>query len=141
MEAVARQFATGKKCLVVRNGWFSYRWTQIFETGNIPSSCTVLKARRIAPGSKSPFAPCPIEEVVDVIHAEKPDVVIAPHVETSAGIILPNDYIKAMSDAVHSYGGLLILDCVASGCIWVDMAQCGVDVLISAPQKGILHKH
>ena len=44
MEAVARQFATGKKCLVVRNGWFSFRWTQIFDMGNIPTSHSVYKA-------------------------------------------------------------------------------------------------
>ncbi|MCB0033309.1 MAG: alanine--glyoxylate aminotransferase family protein, partial [Anaerolineales bacterium] len=136
MEAVARQFATNQKCLVIRNGWFSFRWTQIFEMGNIPSEALVLKARQIAEGSQAPFAPAPIEEVVATIQAEKPAVVFAPHVETSAGMILPDDYIKAVADAVHEVGGLFVLDCIASGTIWVDMEACGVDVLISAPQKG-----
>lgn len=136
MEAVARQFATNQKCLVIRNGWFSFRWTQIFEMGNIPSEALVLKARQIAAGSQAPFAPAPIEEVVATIQAEKPAVVFAPHVETSAGMILPDDYIKAVADAVHEVGGLFVLDCIASGTIWVDMEACGVDVLISAPQKG-----
>jgi len=136
MEAVARQFATDKKCLVIRNGWFSYRWTQIFDTGKIPSGATVLKARRIEDGKQAPFAPAPIEEVVSTIAAEKPDMVFAPHVETASGMILPDDYIRAVADAVHAVGGLFVLDCVASGTIWVDMEACGVDILISAPQKG-----
>ncbi len=136
MEAVARQFASGKKCLVVRNGWFSYRWSQIFEAGNIPAATTVLKARQIEEGSQAPFAPAPVEEVVAAIQAEKPDMVFAPHVETSSGMILPDDYIRAVSDAVHAVGGLFVLDCIASGAIWVDMQSVGVDVLISAPQKG-----
>ncbi len=136
MEAVARQFATNKKCLVIRNGWFSYRWTQIFDMGDIPSHATVLKARQTSDDSRAPFAPAPVSEVVAVIEREKPDVVFAPHVETSAGIMLPNDYIKAVADAVHSYGGLFVLDCIASGTIWVDMRESGVDVLVSAPQKG-----
>ena len=136
MEAVARQFATGKKCLVIRNGWFSYRWTQILEMGNIPSSSTVLKARRIEDGPQAPFAPAPVEEVVAAIRKEKPDVVFAPHVETSSGMILPDAYIREVADAVHDTGGLFVLDCIASGAIWVDMQACGVDVLVSAPQKG-----
>ncbi len=136
MEAVARQFATGKNCLVIRNGWFSFRWSQIFDMGNIPAKATILKARPVSEGSQATFAPAPIEEVVATILAEKPDVVFAPHVETSAGIILPNDYICAITEAVHSVGGMFVLDCVASGTIWVDMKSCGVDVLISAPQKG-----
>ena len=136
MEAVARQFATGKKAMVLRNGWFSYRWTQIFEAGNIPSEETVLKARRTGNAADAPFAPTPIAEVVAKIHSERPDVVFAPHVETSSGIILPDDYIKAVADAVHKVGGIFVLDCIASGCIWVDMKETGVDVLISAPQKG-----
>jgi aspartate aminotransferase-like enzyme len=136
MEAVARQFATGKNCLVVRNGWFSFRWSQIFEMGNIPAKSTVIMARPIAEGSQMAFAPAPIDEVVAAIKAEKPDVVFAPHVETSAGIILPDDYIKAITAAVHEVGGIFVLDCIASGTIWVDMEACGVDVLISAPQKG-----
>ncbi len=136
MEAVARQFATDKKCLVIRNGWFSYRWTQIFDMGNIPSHATVLKARQTSDDSRAPFAPAPVDEVVATIEQEKPDVVFAPHVETSAGIILPNDYLKAVADAVHAHGGLFVLDCIASGTIWVDMRELGVDVLVSAPQKG-----
>ena len=135
MEAVARQFGTGKKCLVIRNGWFSYRWTQIFEMGNIPSEAMVLKARRAVPGRHEAFAPAPIAEVVARVHASRPDLVFAPHVETSAGMMLPDDYLRAVADAVHSVGGLFVLDCIASGTIWVDMAATGVDVLVSAPQK------
>jgi len=137
MEAVARQFATGEPVLVIRNGWFSYRWTQIFEMGSIPSSSTVLKARQTGPGgTRAAFAPAPIEEVVAAIRAEKPAVVFAPHVETSAGMMLPPDYLRAVGAAVREVGGLFVLDCIASGCIWVDMQDCNVDVLISAPQKG-----
>jgi aspartate aminotransferase-like enzyme len=136
MEAVARQLATGKKCLVIRNGWFSFRWTQIFEMGNIPAESIVLKARRVDDSKQPAFAPAPIEEVVATIQTEKPDLVFAPHVETSAGMILPDEYIKAVADAVHSVGGLFVLDCVASGTIWVEMEASGVDILISAPQKG-----
>jgi len=136
MEAVARQFATGKKCLVVRNGWFSFRWTQIFEKGNIPSESIVFKARRIHDAPLSPFVPAPIEEVVEAIKSQKPDLVFAPHVETSSGIMLPEDYLQKLADAVHVVGGLFVLDCIASGTIWVDMELAGVDVLISAPQKG-----
>ena len=136
MEAVARQFATGKKCLVIRNGWFSFRWTQIFEAGNIPSETMVLKARQVDDGKQAAFAPAPIEEVVATIEAKKPDVVFAPHVETSSGMMLPEDYICAIADAVHAAGGLFVLDCVASGTIWVDMEACGVDVIVGAPQKG-----
>ena len=136
MEAVARQFATGKKCLIIRNGWFSFRWSQILEMGNIPASTTVMKARRVADAHQSPFAPPPIDEVVAAIREQKPDLVFAPHVETSAGLILPDDYLKAVADAVHAVGGLFVLDCIASGTVWVDMAATGVDILISAPQKG-----
>ena len=136
MEAVARQFATGKNVLVIRNGWFSYRWTQIFDMGNIPAHSTVLKARRLSQDSQAAWIPCPIEEVVATILAEKPAVVFAPHVETSAGMILPDDYLRAVSDAVHQVGGLFVLDCIASGTIWVDMQATGVDVLVTAPQKG-----
>jgi len=136
MEAVARQLATGKKCMVVRNGWFSYRWSQIFDAGNIASETTVLKARMTGNSSQAPFAPAPIDEVVAAIKAEKPDMVFAPHVETSSGMMLPDDYLKAVGDAVRSVDGLFVLDCIASGTIWVDMKAAGVDVLISAPQKG-----
>ncbi|MDI1350980.1 aminotransferase class V-fold PLP-dependent enzyme [Aquabacterium sp.] len=136
MESVARQFAHGKHVLVIRNGWFSYRWTQIFEMGSIPASHTVLKARRIADGPQAAWAPAPIDEVVATIAREKPALVFAPHVETAAGMILPDDYLKAVADAVHAVGGLFVLDCIASGAMWVDMAATGVDVLISAPQKG-----
>jgi aspartate aminotransferase-like enzyme len=136
MEAVARQFATDKKCLVIRNGWFSFRWTQIFEMGKIPSESIVLKARQAKDETQSPFAPCPIDDVVATIKREKPEVVFAPHVETSSGMILPDSYIKAMADAVHDVGGLLVIDCIASGTIWLDMKALGIDVLVSAPQKG-----
>jgi aspartate aminotransferase-like enzyme len=136
MESVARQFATGRNCLVLRNGWFSFRWTQIFDMGGIPAESTVLKARRTGPGKDAPFAPAPIEEVVAAIAAKRPDVVFAPHVETASGILLPDAYLRAVADAVHAAGGLFVLDCIASGAIWVDMEATGVDVLISAPQKG-----
>jgi aspartate aminotransferase-like enzyme len=135
MEAVARQFATDRKVLVVRNGLFSYRWSQIFEAGAIPAEETVLKARRQGEGPTAPFAPPPIDEVTATIRREKPQVVFAPHVETASGIILPDDYVKAVGEATHEAGGLFVLDGVASGCIWVDMAALGVDVLVSAPQK------
>lgn len=136
MEAVARQFAQNQKCLILRNGWFSYRWTQIFEAGRLSDDLTVLQARRIGDGPQAPFAPAPIEEVVDLICREKPAVVFAPHVETAAGMILPDDYLRAVGQAVESVGGLFVLDCIASGAVWVDMRACKVDVLISAPQKG-----
>ncbi len=136
MEAVARQFAHGKKVLVVRNGWFSYRWSQIFEMGGIPAETLVLKARPVEAGPQAAFAPAPIDEVVTAIRRDKPDLVFAPHVETSAGLILPDPYLRAVADAVHAHGGLFVLDCVASGAIWVDMKATGVDVLVSAPQKG-----
>ncbi|WP_147103945.1 aminotransferase class V-fold PLP-dependent enzyme [Tateyamaria sp. syn59] len=136
MEAVARQFGRGADVLVVRNGWFSYRWSQIFETGGLTANTTVLKARQTGNASPSPFAPAPIDTVVDAIREQKPDVVFAPHVETSAGVILPDGYIAAMAAAAHEVGALMVLDCIASGCAWVDMRALGVDVLISAPQKG-----
>ena len=136
MEAVARQFATHRKVLVIRNGWFSFRWTQIFDMGKIPSESIVLKARQVGSGSQAPFAPPPIEEVVAAIREHRPEVVFAPHVETASGMILPDSYIKAVGDAVHAVDGLFVLDCIASGTIWVDMAANNVDVLISAPQKG-----
>ena len=136
MEAVARQFATDKPVMVLRNGWFSYRWTQIFDMGRIPSSCTVLKARRLKAGAQEPFSPAPIAEVLRTIAAEKPAVVFAPHVETSCGMMLPNDYLRQVADAVHAVGGLFVLDCIASGAMWVDMQACGIDVLVTAPQKG-----
>ncbi len=136
MEAVARQLATGAQALVIRNGWFSYRWTQIFEVGAITANADVLKARRVGNERQAPFAPAPIDEVVAQIHATSPAVVFAPHVETASGMILPDDYLRAVADAVHAVGGLFVLDCIASGCAWVDMKAVGVDVLISAPQKG-----
>ncbi|SEQ29509.1 aspartate aminotransferase [Thalassovita taeanensis] len=136
MEAVARQFGHDAHALIVRNGWFSYRWSQIFEAGGFAAQTTVFKARQTGNGVQAPFAPAPIEDVVAAILEAKPDVVFAPHVETSAGLILPDDYITALADAAHQVGALMVLDCIASGCIWVDMAATGVDVLISAPQKG-----
>ncbi|OGA28347.1 MAG: class V aminotransferase [Betaproteobacteria bacterium RIFCSPLOWO2_02_FULL_65_24] len=136
MEAVARQFATDRKCLVIRNGWFSYRWTQILDMGRIPARATVLKARRSGEDRQAPFAPAPIEEVVKTIREQRPDVVFAAHVETASGMILPDAYLRALAEEVHGVGGLFVLDCIASGAIWVDMTASGVDVLISAPQKG-----
>ncbi|GGE57296.1 aminotransferase class V-fold PLP-dependent enzyme [Actibacterium pelagium] len=136
MEAVARQFARDQSVLVVRNGWFSYRWSQIIESGDLTAEASVMKARRTGNEPTAPFAPAPIDEVVAKIKEIKPAVVFAPHVETSAGVILPDDYIKALSTAAHEVGALMVLDCIASGCIWVDMEATGVDVLISAPQKG-----
>ena len=136
MEAVARQFGNGVKCLVIRNGWFSFRWTQIFDAGKIPSEAIVLKARPVEGGATPAYAPAPIDEVVAAIRKEKPAVVFAPHVETASGMILPESYMKAVADAAHEVGALFVLDCVASGTIWVDMKATGIDVLISAPQKG-----
>jgi len=137
MEAVARQFAHGQKVMVIRNGWFSYRWSQIFDMGQIPSESIVVKARQLnSHDPQSSWIPAPIEEVVAAIALHKPAVVFAPHVETSAGMILPDDYLRSVSDAVHQVGGLLVLDCIASGAMWVNMASTGVDVLVSAPQKG-----
>jgi|OM-RGC.v1.003352256 aspartate aminotransferase-like enzyme len=136
MEAVARQFATNKKCLVIRNGWFSFRWSQIFDMGSIPSETTVLKARPVEAGRQAAYAPAPIDEVVAAINEHKPDLVFAPHVETASGMMLPDGYLRAVSDAVHAVGGMFVLDCIASGTVWVDMQASGVDILISAPQKG-----
>ncbi len=136
MEAVARQFGNGAHAFVVRNGWFSYRWSQIFEAGDFTAQTTVMKARQSGNDTRAPFAPAPIEDVVAAIKEAKPDVVFAPHVETSAGIILPDDYLTTLAAAAHEVGALMVLDCIASGCVWVDMQATGVDVLISAPQKG-----
>ena len=136
MEAVARQFATDRRTLVVRNGWFSYRWTQILEMGRIGSAHTVLKARAVHSGRQAPFAPPPVESVVAAIGEQRPDVVFAPHVETASGIILPDGYLRAVARAAHDVGALFVLDCIASGAVWIDMQDAGVDVLLSAPQKG-----
>jgi aspartate aminotransferase-like enzyme len=136
MEAVARQLATGQRVLVLRNGWFSYRWTQIFEMASIPAAVHVCKARRLRDGPQAPWQPAPLAEVLQTIETERPAVVFAPHVETAAGLILPDDYLRTVADAVHAVGGLFVLDCIASGAMWVDMSATGVDVLISAPQKG-----
>ena len=136
MEAVARQFATGRRCLVIRNGWFSYRWSQIFEAGRIPSEERVLKARPVEAGDQPFFAPPPVDEVVAAIREFKPEVVFAAHVETASGIMLPDDYIRQVADAAHEAGGLFVLDCIASGTMWVNMRDVHADVLISAPQKG-----
>ena len=136
MEAVARQLAEDETVMVIRNGWFSYRWSQIFDAGKLPAEEHVMMARRTGNEAKAPFQPAPIEEVIAQIAEKKPSAVFAPHVETSAGMILPDDYIARVAEAVHAVGGLFVLDCIASGCIWVDMKALGVDVLISAPQKG-----
>lgn len=138
MEAVARQFANGEKVLIVRNGWFSYRWTQIFEAGGfgLGGGAVVCKARKQGEGAQDPWAPCAAADVAEAILHEKPKVVFAPHVETASGILLPDDYLRTIADAAHAVGALFVLDCVASGAMWVDMQKTGVDVLISAPQKG-----
>ena len=136
MEAVARQFAADKKVLIIRNGWFSFRWSQILDMGRIAAESTVLKARKLGSGKQSPWVPAPVDEVVAAIRAKKPDVVFAPHVETSSGMILPDDYLRSVAAAVHEVGGLFVLDCIASGAMWVDMVDVGVDILVSAPQKG-----
>lgn len=136
MESVARQFITNEKCFIVRNGFFSYRWSQIIEAGSITSQEVVFKAKTVTNSVDAPFEPYPIESLVKTIQQEKPSVICAAHVETSSGMMLTDDYIKQMADAVHSVGGILVLDCIASGCAWVDMKATGVDVLISAPQKG-----
>ena len=135
MEAVVDQLAQGAHCLVIRNGWFSYRWTQIFESSRVPKSTTVLMAQH-QEKPKSAFVPVPIEQAVNTIRREKPALVFAPHVETSAGLMLPDEYIKALADATHAVGGLLVIDCIASGCVWLDMRALGIDLLITAPQKG-----
>ena len=138
MEAVARQFADGQKVLVIRNGFFSFRWSQILEMGKLtaPANITVLKARRTGDGAQAPWVPAPIDEVVATIEREKPAVVFAPHVETASGMMLPDDYMRQVAEATHAAGGLFVLDCIASGAMWVDMKAIGVDVLVSAPQKG-----
>ena len=136
MEAVARQFAAGKKVLIIRNGWFSYRWSQILDMGRIAAESTVLKARRTGTQKQAPWVPAPIDEVVATIREKKPDLVFAPHVETASGMLLPDDYLRAVAAAVHEVGGMFVLDCIASGAVWVNMVDNGVDVLISAPQKG-----
>lgn len=136
MEAVARQFANNANCLVIRNGWFSYRWSQILDAGGFAANVNVLKARQTKDGVDQPFEPSPIDQVVANIKQNQPSIVFAPHVETSAGMLLPDDYIKAVADATHAVGGLFVLDCIASGCLWVDMKALGIDVVISAPQKG-----
>ena len=138
MEAVARQFADGQKVLVIRNGFFSFRWSQILEMGKLtaPANITVLKARRAGDSPQAPWVPAPIDEVVATIEREKPAVVFAPHVETASGMMLPDDYMRQVAEATHAAGGLFVLDCIASGAMWVDMKAIGVDVLVSAPQKG-----
>jgi len=136
MEAIARQLATGKRALVIRNGAFSYRWSQIFEAGHITDDVTICAARPVTDGHQAPWQPAPVDDVVAEIRATRPELVFAPHVETASGIVLPDDYVRAVSAAVHEVGGLFVLDCVASGALWVDMTDLGVDVLLTAPQKG-----
>ena len=136
MEAVARQFATNQNVMVIRNGWFSYRWTQILEMGSIASSHTVSMANPVRDEEQAPFAPPDLDLVLTKINEEKPKVVFAPHVETSAGMLLPDSYIRQVADATHQSGGIMVLDCIASGALWVDMKKTGVDVIVSAPQKG-----
>ena len=135
MEAIARQFASNKRCLVIRNGWFSYRWSQIFDAGNIPLEHKALLARPRSSQKEAPFAPVPLEEVLSEIQTYQPDLVFVAHVETSAGILLPDNYLKSVADEVHKHGGLFVLDGIASGALWVDMRRIGIDILLSAPQK------
>ena len=120
----------------MRNGLFSYRWSQILDAGEIAQNVVVCTARPESDDTQAAWAPAPIDEVVAAIRAQRSEVVFAPHVETAAGIVLPDEYVRALADAVHEVGGLLVLDSIASGALWVDMAALGVDVLISAPQKG-----
>lgn len=136
MEAVARQLATGRRCLVVRNGLFSYRWSQVFEAGSIPSETTVCTARPVSDDRQAPWIPPPVDEMVSAIESARPEVVFAAHVETAAGLVLPDDYVRTVAEATHRAGGLFVLDCIASGALWVDMEDLGLDVLLSAPQKG-----
>ena len=136
MESVARQFAQGRHALIIRNGFFSFRWSQILDTGGIAARSTVLSARALSDTTQAQFAPAPLEEIVATIHSQRPDIVFAPHVETASGMILPQDWIATIAQATHDVDGLFVLDCIASGTIWVDMRHSGVDILISAPQKG-----
>lgn len=136
MEAVARQLATGRRCLVVRNGLFSYRWSQIFDAGSVAARTTVCSARPVSDDRHAPWVPPPVEKVVEAIERDRPEVVFAAHVETAAGMVLPDDYVRTVAAATHEAGGLFVLDCIASGALWVDMTDLGVDVLLSAPQKG-----
>lgn len=136
MEAVARQLATGRRCLVVRNGLFSYRWSQIFDAGSVATETTVCSARPVSDDRHAGWVPAPVAEVVEAIERDRPEVVFAAHVETAAGMLLPDDYVRALAAATHEVGGLFVLDCIASGAVWVDMTELGVDVLLSAPQKG-----
>ncbi|RNI24930.1 aminotransferase class V-fold PLP-dependent enzyme [Flexivirga caeni] len=136
MEAVARQLATGKRALVIRNGLFSYRWSQILAAGRVTDEVTICAARSVSDAHQAAWQPAPVDEVVQAIREHRPEIVFAPHVETASGIVLPDDYLRAVSAAVHEAGGLFVLDCVASGALWVDMTELGVDVLITAPQKG-----
>ena len=136
MEAIARQFASNKSALIIRNGWFSYRWSQILDAGDIAKSQTIIKASQISDEPTSSFAPESIDKIKDEIVSQKPDIVFCPHVETSAGIMVPDIFLKQVSEAVHEVGGLFVLDCVASGTLFVDMKACGIDVLLTAPQKG-----
>ncbi len=136
MEAIARQFANDARVLVIRNGWFSYRWSQIMEAGKLANHTTVLAASQSDDSADAPFAPCPLEDILERIRAEKPDVVFCPHVETSAGMMMPDDFIRTVTDCVHEHGGIFVLDCVASGTVFVNLEETGVDVLLTAPQKG-----
>ncbi len=136
MEAIARQFVRDANVMVIRNGWFSYRWSQIIDAGELASQTTVLAARQLADETDAPFAPLPLDDILARIRAEKPDIVFCPHVETSAGLMVPDDFIAAVTECVHEHGGMFVLDCVASGTVFVNLEDTGVDVLLTAPQKG-----
>ncbi|WP_432481032.1 aminotransferase class V-fold PLP-dependent enzyme [Moraxella sp. ZY200743] len=136
MEAVVRAFAKDKEVMIIRNGWFSYRWTQILEATDVARSSKVFCANH-AEATQAVFFPANIDEVTAFVRENRPQVVFAPHVETASGMMLTDAYIKALGEAVHEVGGILVIDCIASGCIWLDMKALGIDVLISAPQKGL----
>src|SRR4051794_10919116 len=110
MEAVARQLATGRRCLVVRNGLFSYRWSAILEAGAVADRVTVCTARPVEDERQAAWTPAPVDEVVQAIERDRPEVVFAPHVETAAGMLLPDGYVRALAEATHAVGGLLVLD-------------------------------
>ena len=92
MEAIARQFVQKSRVMVIRNGWFSYRWSQIIEAGGLAESTTVLAAGQTADETDAPFAPQPLDDILARIREEKPDIVFCPHVETSAGLMVPDSF-------------------------------------------------
>ena len=136
MEAVARQFANNEPVLIIRNGWFSYRWSQIFDMAGITDQVDVITGTQVENTTTGQYIPPDINDVVDRIHTLRPPIVFAPHVETSCGMILPDDYLAQIGQACHDTGTLFVLDCIASGAAWVDMKALNIDIVITAPQKG-----